>query len=76
MTRQWLTSASLVSSPSPAIIKATLIATATNLVPCAPGCSTCSVTGDMRPAPDKYQGWGGSVTRPPLWERGELLLSR
>lgn len=59
MTRQWLTSASLVSSPSPAIIKATLIATATNLVPCAPGCSTCSVTGDMRPAPDKYQGWGG-----------------
>lgn len=59
MTREWLTSASLVASPSPAIIKATLIATATNLVPCASGCSTCSVTGDMRPAPDKYQGWGG-----------------
>lgn len=59
MVREWLTSQSIVTSPSPALIKATLIATATNLVPCPSGCSTCSVTGDMRPAPDKYQGWGG-----------------
>lgn len=40
----------------------TMTATARNLAPCAVGCPTCtacSYCGDMRPAPDKYQGWGG-----------------
>ena len=51
------------STPSPALVKATLIATArtlTTLQPCSTGCNPCgSSWGDMRPAPDKFQGWGG-----------------
>jgi len=49
--------------PSPALVKASLIATAqtlTRLQRCGVGCTPCcDECGDMRPAPDKYQGWGG-----------------
>ncbi len=50
-------------SPSPALVKATLIGTArtvTRLPVCGVGCGTCcAYCGDVRPAPDKYQGFGG-----------------
>lgn len=62
LTRAWLQALRGGASPSPALLKATLIATSRNIAPCATGCascSSCSYCGDMRPAPDKYQGWGG-----------------
>ena len=49
--------------PSPALTKAALIATARSLTTqpaCSSGCFPCCATcGEMRPAPDMYQGWGG-----------------
>lgn len=53
-----------VTSPAPALVKAALIAaarTVTSQPACSSGCSPCcSYCGDVRPAPDKYQGWGGA----------------
>jgi hypothetical protein len=60
--KEWLRTAGY-SGPSPALVKAALIATAkslTNQQPCGLGCTPCcSYCGLMRPAPDALQGWGG-----------------
>lgn len=42
--------------PSPALVKAVLIASATNL-----RSSTNCALSDIKPAPNKYQGWGGAA---------------
>ncbi len=61
ITREWLSSLGS-TNPSPALVKAALIATArsiTNLPACSSGCQPCCAScGDVRPAPDKYQGFG------------------
>lgn len=61
LVREWLISLGS-TNPSPALVKAALIATArslTNLPACSSGCQPCCATcGDVRPAPDKYQGFG------------------
>lgn len=53
-----------VATPAPALVKAALIAAATSITSlpaCASGCvPCCSSCGDVRPSPDKYQGWGGA----------------
>lgn len=62
LTREWLRVLG-VAAASPALVKAALISTAksiTSLPACSSGCTPCcSSCGDVRPAPDKYQGWGG-----------------
>ncbi len=70
LARDWLGSAFGRNSPSSALLRALMIATAKNLVPARsawgsccedPGNpSTCWDCWDMRPAPDQYQGWGGA----------------
>jgi subtilisin family serine protease len=52
--------------PSPAMVRATMIVGAQNLVTSRDGAGNCFnvaggqwTCGDMRPAPDQYQGWGG-----------------
>jgi len=61
LVRAWLVSLG-ATNPSPALIKAALIATArsiTSLPACSSGCQPCcAACGDVRPAPDKYQGFG------------------
>lgn len=62
ITREWLRTLGF-NPASPALVKAALISAArslTNRPTCSSGCGTCcSDCGDVRPAPDKYQGWGG-----------------
>ncbi len=62
VTREWLGTLGHANA-SPALVKATLIATArslTNKQACSSLCSDCNLqAGDVRPSPDKYQGWGG-----------------
>lgn len=52
---EWLT-VLRSKKPSPALVKAALIASATNLRN-----STNCALSDIKPAPDKYQGWGGAA---------------
>ncbi len=52
---EWLTVQGS-KKPSPALVKAALIASATNL-----RSSTNCASSDVKPAPDKYQGWGGAA---------------
>ena len=52
---EWLTGLA-AKKPSPALVKAALIASATNL-----RTSTNCARSDIKPAPDKYQGWGGAA---------------
>jgi len=52
---EWLTGLA-AKKPSPALVKAALIASATNL-----RSSTNCASSDIKPAPDKYQGWGGAA---------------
>jgi|GEM_PF-1256329 len=62
VTREWLRTLGYANA-SPALLKAALICGArsiSNLPACSSGCTPCcSDCGDVRPAPDKYQGWGG-----------------
>jgi hypothetical protein len=62
IVREWLPTVG-AANPSPALVKATLIAVARTLTTqqsCFTGCGNCCATcGDMRPSPDQYQGWGG-----------------
>ncbi|KAA0255468.1 MAG: hypothetical protein EDX89_05225 [Acidobacteria bacterium] len=74
LSRAWLARDFGRTDPSPALVKALLIATAKNLVasrtglPGDPnrlccdqpnGTGTCWPCRDMKPAPDQLQGWGG-----------------
>lgn len=66
LVRDWLGVAFSRPSPSPALVRSVLAAGARNLVPwrdapgvCCDGPSSCWLCGDMRPAPDRFQGWGG-----------------
>lgn len=66
LVRDWLGTAFGRTDPSSALLRSVLIVGARNLVPwreawgsCCDGPTNCWPCGDMRPSPDKYQGWGG-----------------
>lgn len=65
LLREWFSSLGF-GAPSPAMTRATLVTGAHNLVALRQAAGTCCdesgqcwSCGDMRPAPDQYQGWGG-----------------
>ena len=66
IVRDWLGASFQRPSPSTALLRAVLSSGASNLVPyrqdwglCCSSPTDCWECGDMRPAPDSYQGWGG-----------------